>query len=201
VLTYPPDFTYPERKAKTAQAMAAVIAHLAPSRRAVVQAGGCSGLWPLALSKYFARVYTFEPEPANFDCLLVNITGATNIVAVPCAVGATRRTVGMARPKAGAGLWHVEGDGDVLMVPLDAVMGDETVDAIVLDVEGSEATALRGAKQLIAAHRPLLWFEFLRNTEAIASVLAEYGYVSPRHGIGNDRYSVHSSRVGQGKAA
>jgi FkbM family methyltransferase len=194
-VTYPPDFTFPEVKANTAHATAQTIAALVPERRAVVQAGGCSGLWPLALAEVFAKVYTCEPDPTNFRCLQANVAERENITALNVALGETHRRVGLTRPKPGAGLWRVDGDGTIPMVPLDALFIRTPIDAIVLDVEGSEVQALQGAARLIARHRPLLWFEFLRHTSEIESLLVAYGYTPPMHGIGSDRYSVHSSRT------
>lgn len=194
-MTYPPDFTFPAQKQLTAYAVAQTIADLVPDRRAVVQAGGCAGLWPLALAHYFDHVYTFEPEPSNFQCLKANVADVPNVVACSCALGEAHKRVGMTRPKAGAGLWQVSGPGPIQMVPLDDVLGDTAIDAIVLDVEGAEVQVLRGATRVIAAHRPLLWFEFLHHVEAITAFLDAHGYAPPVQGIGGDAYSVHRSRI------
>lgn len=193
-MRYPPGFTYPRDKWVTAQIAAARIAGLVSERRAVVQAGGCAGLWPIALANYFTHVYTFEPEPMNLQCLQANVATVPNISAYPYAVGETSGRVGLTRPKAGAGLWRVEGDGEIPMVRLDDVLGDVAIDALVLDVEGSELQAWRGAEQLITAHRPLLWFECLHHTPALGDFLATHGYARPVRGIGGDGYSIHASR-------
>lgn len=194
-MTYPPDFTNVAHKVTTAEQAALCIAGLAADRRAVVQAGGCSGLWPLALSTHFEHVYTFEPEPVNFQYLQANIEVARNISACQAALGDAHRRVRLSRPKAQAGLWRVDGDGDIPMMPLDGVIGDEPIDAIVLDVEGSEVQALRGAARVIDTHRPLLWFEFLHNTVEIEAFLVEHGYARPVRALDGDQYSVHASRV------
>ena len=193
-MTYPPDFTCPVRKAAVADAAATCIAGLAADHRAVVQAGGCSGLWPLALASRFAHVYTFEPAPSNFQYLAANVAGVPNVTAFPFALGATAHSVGLTRPKPKAGLWRVDGDGAVPMRALDAVL-DVPIDALVLDVEGSEVPALAGAARLIATHRPLLWLEGLEHADAIASWLAAHDYAPLAHGMGGDGYSVHTSRI------
>jgi FkbM family methyltransferase len=185
---YPPDFTYPAQKAATAQLIAACVAGLAPKRRVVVQAGGCSGLWPMALAHHFETVYTFEPEPANFAALAQNCRGLANVHATRAALSDRVGTAGLTRPKVQAGLWRLEGEGDVPLLPLDS-LGLSRVDALVLDVEGHEVQALRGAERVIAAHRPLLWFEYLHHAAAIDEFLAERGYTAPAHGIGGDWYS------------
>lgn len=194
-MTFPPDFTHREEKTELASVVAMVIAQLAPARRVVVQAGGCSGLWPLALAKFFDRVVTFEPHPDNFECLRANIATTPTIAAFNAALGARETQIGLKRNKAQAGLWRVDGDGDIPMMRLDDVMGDVPVDALVLDVEGSELAAMEGAERLIARHRPLIWFECVEHVEAIHDFLDRHGYVPPRDGIYLDRYSIHESRV------
>jgi FkbM family methyltransferase len=197
-MIFPPDFTYPERKTEVAAYVAGAIAVLAPARRVVVQAGGCAGLWPVALAKWFDQVYTFEPEPENYRCLQANIAGHPGITAQPIALGDRHATVGLTRHKPQAGLWRVLGAGDIPMAPLDDLI-DGPVDALVLDVEGSEPAAWRGAAQLIAKWRPLLWFECLTHPAMMAQDLAAMGYGPPQQGHGGDWYSIHQSRMHEGE--
>jgi len=194
-MTYPPDFKHPEAKARVAMITAKVIAVLAPGRRTVVQAGGCSGLWPLALAQHFRRVITYEPEPVNFRYLQKNTQDVPNILAHNCGLGDVPRLVGLTRPKERAGLWRVDGEGDIEIKTLDDELDFITnLDALVLDVEGSELATLKGAEQTIAANHPLIWFEYLHNKSAIAGFLAEQGYCPPISGIQHDCYSVHASQ-------
>lgn len=188
---WPPDFKNWMGKTEIAESAANMIARLCPQRRVVVQAGGCSGLWPLTLAQHFGHVYTFEPAATNFTCLQQNIAGVPNISAFNHALSDTRRLVEMTRTKPRAGMWEVGGPGDTLAVTLDDFLGDIAVDALVLDVEGSELPAWRGAEQMITKHRPLLWFEFNRNVPAIEAWLADHGYTRPRRSIGRDSYSTY----------
>ncbi len=55
-----------------AAAMPAVLP-LVAEKRVCVQAGGNVGVYPLALSKVFDRVITFEPDRDNLDCLIENV--------------------------------------------------------------------------------------------------------------------------------
>lgn len=194
---WPSDFKNSAGKEIVAEAAALKIVSLCPQRRVVIQAGGCSGLWPLTLAKHFGQVYTFEPAQSNFKCLWHNIAGTPNISAFDLALSDARRMVGLVREKPRAGMWHVVGEGDIQAVTLDEFLPDVAPDAIVLDVEGSEPAAWRGAERLITTHRPLLWFEFNRNQDVLRSWLAEHGYTPPKPGVGRDWYSVHASRTMQ----
>lgn len=193
-MIYPPGFLSPEKKLGVAYTVAQLIASLAPDTRAVVQAGGCSGQWPLALSMYFSHVYTFEPDPTNFACLKANTAEAKNISVFPYAVGDVRTHVGLTRPKEKAGLWRVDGHGDIPMVPIDDVV-DGPVDAIVLDVEGSEVEALTGAMRLIKTYRPVLWFEYLHRQPELKDFMQGVGYTRPVPTITTDAFSVHSPQL------
>lgn len=193
-MTYPPDFTRPRYKEAAATQAAACIAGLSVQHRAVVQAGGCAGLWPKALAAQFAHVYTFEPAITNWPYLTANLADVPNVTAYPWALGDTTRGVSLDRPKPKAGLWRVAGDGDIPMRPLDDVLAGVPVDALVLDVEGSEVAALNGAARLIAAYRPLLWLECLEHADAITAWLVAHDYTPPRRGLDGDWYSVHTSQ-------
>lgn len=188
-MIYPPDFTVPESKLFAAQMAAQCIAGLTRDHRGVVQAGGCIGLWPRALASKFGWVWTCEPAPSNVPYLEANIAGIPNITAAHVALGAESAAVGLTRPKPHAGLWRVDGPGDIPMWTIDAMVGDAPIDAIVLDVEGYEAQALCGAARTIERNRPVLWFEYLQHTAAIDSVLSAHGYPPPQPALGGDFYS------------
>ena len=190
---WPSDFTNSAGKVLVAEAAVNRIVGLCPvRRRAAVQAGGCSGLWPLTLAQHFSHVYTFEPSQTNFKCLQQNIAGHSNVSASDCALSDERRLVGLTRTKPRAGMWEVNGEGDIQAVTLDDFLGDIEVDALVLDVEGSELAAWRGAERMIIKHHPVLWFEFNRNVDALKAWLADHGYTQPQVGIGRDAFSVYN---------
>jgi FkbM family methyltransferase len=194
---WPADLKNWRGKAETAAVAADWIARLCPQKRNVIQAGGCSGVWPLMLALHFGYVYTFEPAPTNFACLKENIAATPNISAFNHALYDTRKLVEMTRTKPRAGMWEVDGpggDSEVVItqaVTLDDFLGDIAVDALVLDVEGSELPAWRGAEKMITKHRPLLWFEFNRNVPALEAWLADHGYARPTKTIGRDAFSIY----------
>lgn len=211
-MRYPPHFKVAGSKAHLAVFGAGVIASLSsPRRRNVIQAGGCAGMWPLALAPLFDQVYTFEADPTNFHCLLHNVRDVSNISAFNHALSDSRQLVSLSRPKLRAGAWQVDGAGALLKprtatseaeiahdpiiqgiqaVTLDEFLGDVAVDALVLDVEGSELRALRGAERMITRHHPLLWMEFQHNHDELCAWLLAHGYDVPQWGIPPDVFSV-----------
>jgi FkbM family methyltransferase len=130
------------------------------SRRAAT-----AGVWPKHLSAQFRHVYTFEPDETNFGALEKNVTEA-NVVKRYGALGEHAGIVKMADHSA-------DNFGAKYVVPLN---GDESIagvapmwtvdelrldalDLLVLDVEGYETPALRGAAHSILRFRPVIMFE------------------------------------------
>lgn len=149
--------------------------------RVCIQAGGHVGLWPLKLSRHFDRVITFEPDPDLFQCLRRNTADVVNIICVQAALGPRRQVVRMRKhEKAGSSAIDPAGDVLVNMDRIDDVMHDydlEACDALILDIEGSEVEALKGAEQAIAHHWPVIHVEELRAQQAsIAAHMASISY-------------------------
>lgn len=152
-------------------------------RRVCIQAGGHVGLWPLKLAEYFDQVLTFEPDPALFECLRRNTASAHNIACFPFALGPSCGYTRM-RPHAKAGSWTVDpvhGSVEVEVVALDwwlPANGWKHCDAVVLDIEGFEVEALKGAAGLIEAHSPAIHVEELGpHRAASAAHMESIGYV------------------------
>jgi FkbM family methyltransferase len=159
---------------------------IAAARHGVcVQAGGHVGLWPLKLAQSFERVLSFEPEPALFESLRLN-TKDSNIEVHRAALGSTQGRARM-RPHIKAGSWSIEPDGS-FDVPVEMIdgLGLISCDCIVLDVEGYEVEALKGARQTIERCRPAIHVEQLRaHKKCSESFLRSIGYVE-RGRAGND---------------
>lgn len=145
-------------------------------RNVVVQAGGNCGLYPRLFAKYFKTVYTFEPDPLNFHCL-VNNCQLDNVIKINAAVGETNELVRVERPSmTNVGMHKVHADGEV-HVPQFRIdqLGLIACDFIQLDVEGYEIHALRGAIETITRFKPGISCENgARN--GIPEFLAPLGY-------------------------
>jgi len=149
-----------------------------------IQAGGACGAWPLMLSKYFKKVYTFEPNALNFSCLVINCQ-EPNVVAHRMALGDEIRDIGLRLDgceKTNAGAWYAHHDGDIPMVTIDS-LNLKNVGLIQLDVEGMELEALKGARETIMESLPVISIEekklpHITRPAGMASawLAAEFGY-------------------------
>jgi FkbM family methyltransferase len=149
---------------ETAETVARVRAM--PSRRVCVQAGGNCGQLVRELAGLFEAVYTFEPDPQNFVALSVNTADCPNVFRFQAALGddATRGVLrGMANgddrhPDDNCGALFMSGRGLIPTLEIDD-LALTAVDLIMLDIEGGELAALRGARRTICTSNPLVIFE------------------------------------------
>ena len=123
-----------------------------------VQAGGNVGIYPAYLAKHYDHVWTFEPDPINQECLKLNTAHLNNVYRMPMGLGNFREKVGLKHHPENCGASHVVADGDIQLIPLDA-LNLVNIDLIQLDVEGFEHRALLGAKHTIERDRPVLMVE------------------------------------------
>ncbi len=66
----------------------------------------------------------------------------------------------------------------VATVTVDALAAEHFVpDLLKIDAEGADALILKGAEEMLAAHRPALFFEVDRDHERIRAMLESRGYV------------------------
>lgn len=153
-------FTWPTVKEELAEIPELVA--LCKEKRVCVQAGGNGGLWPDHLAQIFETVYTFEPDPINFRCLVHNVA-RENVVFTQAALGAGSSFIAMDRwcgPE-NPGANRVQKGGHIPVIALDALQLTD-VDLIQLDIEGYELNALTGARDTIERNRPVVCLE-LRN--------------------------------------
>lgn len=122
-----------------------------------VQAGGNCGVWPYHLSLKFRYVYTFEPDPVNFRCLCANAPGE-NIFKFNAALGCAHETIDLVRNPVNIGAHYVGGPGPIPTMRVDD-LSLPACDLIYLDIEGYELRAIRGARETILAHKPVVAIE------------------------------------------
>lgn len=125
-------------------------------RKVCVQAGGNCGMYPLLLSDYFERVYTFEPDPLNFYCL-VNNCQKDNIIKLQTALGIRAALADVSRrvPSNTGAHTIVFGKPHVPVITIDSLELD-ACDFIQLDVEGQEVEVIGGASNTLDKFRPVI---------------------------------------------
>jgi FkbM family methyltransferase len=122
-----------------------------------VQAGGCMGMYPRLLSEMFNRVYTFEPDPLNFMCLVYNCQ-KNNIIKMQTALGHEHKLITVNRPSntnGGVNTINEIDDAFIPMITLDSLNLD-ACGFIQLDVEFYELNVLRGALKTIEKYKPVI---------------------------------------------
>lgn len=151
--------------------------------RTVVQAGGNIGIWPIKFSASFQRVITFEPDPANFTALSVNISEHPNIIAHNFALGSEEGTCGIEKNPMNIGAHAVDLSGRGVPVSTVDSLNLSDCDLIQLDIEGFEHQAVLGAKQTIERCRPIVILEmkglsnkFGFNSSDTTDLLISWGY-------------------------
>jgi FkbM family methyltransferase len=128
-----------------------------------VQAGGYVGYWPLRLAKTFSVVHTVEPLIDNYEALLRNIEHVPGIIPhyEPLSsdhgieVDFSIRKGWGSRIGADPNRERVEKRKTTC---IDA-MPLTCCDAILLDIEGHELEALKGAEHIISKFRPVITLE------------------------------------------
>ena len=150
---------------------------------------------------YFAgvmgcKVVALEPNPKAAALLRRNaeLNGLSSQIDVrECAGGAERRKGRVAEGQAhnlGTSTMLADPAGDIEIVPLDHLAIEGDVGLVKIDVEGMESEVLRGARELLSKHRPVLAIEassaedYLRVVGEIAPLgylpLGSYNY-TPTH--------------------
>jgi FkbM family methyltransferase len=156
---------------------------LVPRRRVVVQAGGNGGIWVRELAAKFERVYTYEPDPINFRCLVHNCP-FPNVVFTNGAVGDRADFLKMKHHPGNPGAAQVEA-GEIIPVHRIDSLNLDACNLLQLDIEGFEHEGLRGAERTILRHKPVICLEMQKvdlaaqygsSNELITAWLAERGY-------------------------
>jgi FkbM family methyltransferase len=151
------------------------------NNKVVVQAGGNCGMQVVKFAEFFETVYTFEPDPVNFYCLVNNLP-YDNVVKFQCCLGNSHKMISMNPLKDEIGGFFVnETKGNIPTLKVDDLNLSECA-FIQLDVEGYQLFALQGAINTIKKFKPVIsieldWVERYNFTHRdIKSFLINLGY-------------------------
>jgi FkbM family methyltransferase len=140
-----------------------------PERGVFFDIGSYFGYYSLLAAQRDARVFAFEPDPANFALLTQHIALNafdqihTSPLALSDAPGRARFASASVENR---GTGHLSGKdeaGDeIALTTLDAFVaeqGIERLDALKLDVEGAECRVLAGGRESLRRFRPAMLVE------------------------------------------
>jgi FkbM family methyltransferase len=188
--------------------------HLAPHARDAVDAGANVALYSLVLSRRVSgRVFAFEPNPPT-NAMAANHIALNNIQNIELSSFGLSDSAGVAALDShtedlGKFSLRVQQSGlgaqTIDIRTLDALLGgrdDLHIDLIKIDVEGLDFAVIRGARELIATHRPVMVVEISFGDlspadHATFDELRELGYVVVRVGDLSVVTSLRASSIDQ----
>ena len=142
----------------------------------VFEVGAYIGTYALLIRRLAqgCRVIALEPDPRNRRRLEENLAlnGADDVVVLPDAVDAEEATVDFTS----AGMHGSIGEGDeqVRTTTLDALVRKFGIpDVVLMDIQGAEAAALRGGRELLQARRTTWVVELHGHEGSLAAAALE----------------------------
>jgi len=138
-----------------------------------IDAGANIGNHSVFFSRFFKKVYAFEPNKKPLEILKVNAKWNKNIEVVPYAVSDTQSIGYISQNQSNIGASklvakNIESNSLLLQIKLnlmDALIPKNqhaNIGFIKLDVEGHEYEAMLGAEEIIVNSSPIIAFELLR---------------------------------------
>lgn len=138
----------------------------------VIDVGANIGVHTVHFAEFapLGKVICFEPARATFAYLLRNVKNLANVIPLNVALSDATglQTLFVATDNAYSGLKDTKRKailrqesiacftGDEILLPLTQ---NQRIDLVKIDVEGLEMQVLRGMKQLIVTHRPVIFCE------------------------------------------
>lgn len=144
-------------------------------RKLVIQAGGNCGLYARFYGNYFEKVYTFEPQSNNYNCLSLNCQGEKYVL-FKQGLGKEITKADLFHPsdkRSNMGIWKIKDNvnGNIEIVTIDS-LDLEYCNLIHLDIEGYEENALIGGEKTINKFKPTIILEEGHGAEIVKS----FGY-------------------------
>lgn len=155
----------------------------------IIDVGANIGGFTVPFSKFARKVHAFEPIPETADQLDYNIAqnDVTNVVVHRFGLSDTPGVLYPHRtPDSGStSLVDAQDDNSKETVPvttLDDCFGDTKISFMKIDVEGMEVRVLRGGTKLLAASRPVIFFEIQKgNMDAYGVSFATFAKLFPNY--------------------
>lgn len=121
----------------------------------------------------YKKIFAFEFETENFEKLknLVQEKNYKNVELLNCGVWNEKKVLTFTRV-AGSGNSKISNDGEVIakVDTIDNIVGEEKIDFIKMDIEGSELNALKGAKKTLERCKPALAISVYHKKEDLITI-------------------------------
>lgn len=120
----------------------------------------------------YCRIYAVEPDKKSYEKLAAKYSGIENIFCVNAAVGDRHNEINFkATSSRGA---HISGTGiSTACLTADSILNGEKATVIKMDVEGSESSAIEGARKTILKYKPKLQIAAYHRSEDIFSIVKQ----------------------------
>ncbi len=132
--------------------------------------GANIGNHSIYFSKYFKKIYSFEPNPKAFYLLKFNVSSYKNIKVFNYGLYDKKKTAKIYICKhniAGSSIKHDKYNHKVIekinLKKLDNIKLNEKISLIKIDTEGSEFEILKGSNKTINKNKPIILFEQSKN--------------------------------------
>lgn len=146
----------------------------------IIDGGAYRGDTVLSLSNDFPsikRIHAFEPDSSNFSKLIDVKCNNVEIKCYPLGLYEKESTLRFAALKNRGSHFCDEGV-DVKVTSVDCAV-NEKIDLIKLDVEGCEASAIRGAVNTIKCYSPALYISLYHKTDDIFEIILQLHEIYP----------------------
>ena len=136
--------------------------NISDKSKVFVDVGAFVGAFSIRMSRYYGKVYAFEPNPRSYRVLKKNIelNNIQNIQAYNIGVGDSRRQVTLYEKGGSSSIVddsYKRGEYKVWVDRLDRLV--DRVDVLKIDVEGYEGYVIKGALNLIHKYNPIIVIE------------------------------------------
>ena len=141
--------------------------------------------WCADLQYNYTKIYGLEPDPDSIAKArkTVEKNGLHDVVLVDKAAWSDEQEIFLKQAGSGSALSGINvpesGGLYVKTAPIDAIVNDEAVTFIKMDVEGAELEALRGASQTIKKYKPKLAISVYHEPDDIINVLLYINELAP----------------------
>ncbi len=133
----------------------------------VLDIGAWCGTFSIDMRRYAKKIYCYEPNAINFECLVRNCKKFKNVKCFNYAIGDEIKDVKLTNDSSTQNTRVLLEEGDISMHTVDSLKLND-VDMIKIDVEGLEMKVLEGAIETLAKVK-FLMIELNNNSKKYGS--------------------------------